>query len=276
MRAGRGVDETMTNRSADVTFALSGSDTTFILDEPVEPQHTLKVAVFDEESAGPSTSTVPSTRSPVPSTSCPRCSGGRGRCPSGSAARYGSPTPGSTSATTCVAPASRSRARKAQLCRRISEIDQRTGTARTGRPGSCGSSRDTKANKVVAALKMNHALADGGRLVDLLDLLSVPTRGAKPSAVPVPHAPEALTGVDALLASDRRTGASRSATPYRGACAPCGGPAAADAAPRPPSLVRGTTETAVARPADPGPILLAGCRSPSTTSRQSPTRCPEP
>jgi Wax ester synthase/diacylglycerol acyltransferase catalytic domain len=32
-------------------FRLSGSDTTFFLDEPVEPQHTLKVAIFDEASS---------------------------------------------------------------------------------------------------------------------------------------------------------------------------------------------------------------------------------
>jgi hypothetical protein len=38
-------------RLPDATFMLSGSDTTFILDEPVEPQHTLKIAVFDEASS---------------------------------------------------------------------------------------------------------------------------------------------------------------------------------------------------------------------------------
>ena len=30
---------------------LSGYDTWFVVDEPVEPQHTLKIAVFDEESS---------------------------------------------------------------------------------------------------------------------------------------------------------------------------------------------------------------------------------
>ena len=39
------------HHSADAAFWLSGSDSTFILDEPVEPQHTLKVAVFDAESS---------------------------------------------------------------------------------------------------------------------------------------------------------------------------------------------------------------------------------
>ena len=39
------------NRPPEAAIRLSGSDTMFILDEPVEPQHTLKIAVFDEASS---------------------------------------------------------------------------------------------------------------------------------------------------------------------------------------------------------------------------------
>ena len=39
------------NQQPDTTIRLSGSDTTFILDEPIEPQHTLKIAVFDKASS---------------------------------------------------------------------------------------------------------------------------------------------------------------------------------------------------------------------------------
>ena len=39
------------NRSADAAIRLSGSDTTFVIDVPTEPQHTLKIAIFDEASS---------------------------------------------------------------------------------------------------------------------------------------------------------------------------------------------------------------------------------
>ena len=41
----------MVDRPSETTIRLSGSDATFVLDEAVEPQHTLKIAVFDEPSS---------------------------------------------------------------------------------------------------------------------------------------------------------------------------------------------------------------------------------
>ncbi len=35
----------------EATIRLSGSDATFVLDEAIEPQHTLKMAIFDEPSS---------------------------------------------------------------------------------------------------------------------------------------------------------------------------------------------------------------------------------
>jgi len=35
------------NQPPDGTVRLSGYDTTFVLHDPIEPQHTLKIAVFD-------------------------------------------------------------------------------------------------------------------------------------------------------------------------------------------------------------------------------------
>ena len=46
------------SRPPDATIRLSGSDTTFILDEAIEPQDTLKIAVFDEASSKDSSSTA--------------------------------------------------------------------------------------------------------------------------------------------------------------------------------------------------------------------------
>ena len=190
----------MTNRSSAATFTLSGSDTTFILDEPVEPQHTLKVAVFDEassrtfdfdritEALAGAVNVLPQMQwrpQPVPF--------GLGRpfwvTDSGfdirnHIRRTRLPEPGT----------------KAQLCRKISEAT--SDPIPPGRPPwELWFIEGYEGSKVVAALKMNHALADGGRLVELLDLLSHPEPGAPPSAVPVPRAPDAVTGVDALLAS---------------------------------------------------------------------------
>ena len=51
---------------------------------------------------------------------------------------------------------------------------------------------------MVAVLKMNHAMADGGRFAELLDLLSRPGPGASPIAPPIPRPATALRRRDAL------------------------------------------------------------------------------
>ncbi|HTY29471.1 MAG TPA: wax ester/triacylglycerol synthase domain-containing protein [Mycobacterium sp.] len=214
---------------------LSGSDTTFYLDEPVEPQHTLKVAVFDEQSSrdfdferavnaiAGAIDVLPQMQwrlHPVPfGLGRPAWVTDPGFDVRNHVYRARVPEPGT----------------KAQLCRTISEITSEP--VPPGRPPwELWFIEGYEGGKVVAALKMNHALADGGRLVELLDLLSHPDPGA-PNAVPVPHAPEAITGVDALTASAAELANQvRHAVPrrLRSMWQARGG----DPAPRTPSLMR--------------------------------------
>lgn len=113
---------------------------------------------------------------------------------------------------------------KAQLCRTISEV-----TSEPVPPGlppwELWFIEGYQGGKVVAALKMNHALADGGRLVELLDLLTRPDPGAAPSAVPVPH-PRRRSPASTRCWPAPRNSRTRFGTPSRGACAACGRPAA--------------------------------------------------
>ena len=187
------------HHSADAAFWLSGSDSTFILDEPVEPQHTLKVAIFDEESSrifdfdrvvdalAGAVDVLPQMRWRPQSVPF-----GLGR-PAWTidpdfdvrnhVHRARVPEPGT----------------KAQLCRKISEVTSEP--IPSGRPPwELWFFDGYQGRKVVAALKMSHALADGGRLVELLDLLARPDAGAPPTAVPAPEAPGPLTVAEGLLA----------------------------------------------------------------------------
>jgi WS/DGAT/MGAT family acyltransferase len=224
------------HRSADITFALSGSDTTFFLDEPVEPQHTLKVAVFDEESSR----TFDFDRAVDALTGAvdvlPQMQWRPRPMPLGLGRPVWVTDPGFDIRNHVYRTRIPEPGTKAQLCRKISEVTSEPVPPNRP-PWELWFIEGYQGNKVVAALKMNHALADGGRLVELLDLLSRPARGARPSTVPVPHAPEALTGVDALLAGAAELADQvRHAVPRRLRTmwvARGGGPA-----PRPPSLVR--------------------------------------
>ncbi len=237
-------------RSADATFWLSGSDSTFILDEPVEPQHTLKVAVFDEESSRTfdfdrvvealtgAVDVLPQMRwrpQPVPfGLGRPAWTNDPGFDVRNHVHRARVPKPGT----------------KAQLCRKISEVT--SDPVPPGRPPwELWFLDGYEGTKVVAALKMNHALADGGRLVELLDRLSRPDSGAAPTAIPVPDAPGPLTVAEALLAGAAelaqqvgREVPRRVRTMLRGR----GGAAA----PRPPSLVRDQPKLPWRGPLTPG------------------------
>nr|HRD12567.1 wax ester/triacylglycerol synthase family O-acyltransferase [Mycobacterium sp.] len=161
------------HHSADAAFWLSGSDSTFILDEPVEPQHTLKVAVFDAESSrtfdyervidalARAVELLPQMRwrpQPVPfGLGRPAWTVDPGFDVRNHVHRTRVPEPGT----------------KAQLCRKISELT--SDPVPPGRPPwELWFLDGYEGGKVVAALKMNHALADGGRLVELLDLLTRP------------------------------------------------------------------------------------------------------
>lgn len=225
-----------THRSADPTFTLSGSDTTFFLDEAVEPQHTLKVAILDEESSrefdfgrvtrelADAVAVLPQMQwrpQPVPL--------GLGR--PAWVTDPGFDIRNHVHRTRVAKPGT-----KAQLCRTISEVTSEP--VPPGRPPwELWFIEGYDGGRVVAALKMNHALADGGRLVELLDLLSYPDPGVPPATVPIPHAPDGVSAVDALRDSTAEfLRQVRHAVPRR-LHAMWQGRGAAPA-PRPPSIVR--------------------------------------
>lgn len=226
----------MTSHLVDTTFTLSGTDTTFFLDEAVEPQHTLKVAVFDEASSAEfdfdravqalsgAVDVLPQMQwrpHPVPfGLGRPAWVADPGFDIRNHVHRTHVPKPGT----------------KPQLCRTISAVTSEPVPPNQP-PWELWFIEGYDGGKVVAALKMNHALADGGRLVELLDRLTQPDPGAAPDVVPVPHPPAALSGVDALLASAAELADQvRHAVPrrLRSIWQARGG----DPAPRTPSIVR--------------------------------------
>lgn len=185
------------NRPPDAPIRLSGSDTTFILDEPVEPQHTLKIAVFDEasskdfqferigEAVAGAVAVLPQMQWRVQSVPL-----GLGRpvwitdptFDVRNHLRYAClPEPGT----------------KTQLCHMIGEVASKP--VPPGRPPwELWLLEGFEGTKVVGVLKMNHAMADGGTFAELLDLLSRPEPGPPPIAPPVPRPATALSRGDAL------------------------------------------------------------------------------
>jgi len=189
-------------RSPETILTLSGSDTTFILDEPVEPQHTLKIAIFDEassqdfdiermkETLAKTVTLLPQMQWRVRSVPF-----GLGRPvwitdPEFNVRNHirhaRLPEPGS----------------KTQLCQMISEVA--SDPVPPGRPPwELWFFEGYEGCKVVAVLKMSHALADGGRFVELLDYLTYPGPDTPTVAPPIPRPPESLSGADALRAGAR-------------------------------------------------------------------------
>jgi len=185
------------SRSADATIRLSGSDATFILDEQIEPQHTLKIGVFDEASSrgfdfehmsqviADAVIVLPQMQWRAQSVPL-----GLGRPVWITDPRFNVrnhlrharlPEPGT----------------KTQLCQMISQVA--SNPVPPGQPPwELWFFEGYEGSKVVAVLKMNHALADGGRFVELLDLLTHPGPDAPTVAPPIPRPPETLSGVDAL------------------------------------------------------------------------------
>jgi diacylglycerol O-acyltransferase / wax synthase len=181
----------------EATFRLSGSDTTFVLDEPVEPQHTLKIAVFDEasskdfrferisEALAGAVAVLPQMQWRVQSVPL-----GLGRPvwitdPAFDVRNHlrhaRLPDPGT----------------KTQLCRMIGEVASDPIPPRRP-PWELWFLECFEGSKVVGVLKMNHAMADGGRFAELLDLLSRPEPSAPPIAPPIPRPVTALSRRDAL------------------------------------------------------------------------------
>jgi diacylglycerol O-acyltransferase len=182
----------------DAAIRLSGSDTTFILDDPIEPQHTLKIAVFDEassrafqfervsEALAGAVAVLPQMQWRVQSVPL-----GLNRPvwitdPTFDVRNHlrhvRLPEPGT----------------KSQLCQKISEVASEP--VRPGQPPwELWFLEGFEGIKVVAVLKMNHAIADGGTFALLLDLLSRP----ESTMPPIPHPVEKLSRGKALRDATR-------------------------------------------------------------------------
>ena len=185
------------NQSPEATIRLSGYDTMFILDDPIEPQHTLKIAVFDEasskdfqferisEALARAVAVLPQMQwrvQPVPL--------GLNRPvwivdPAFDVRKHlrhaRLPEPGT----------------KTQLSHMIGELAaERIPPGRP--PWQLWFLEGFEGSKVVGVLKLNHAMADGGTCAELLDLLSRPEPHAPPVASPVPRPIAPPSRADAL------------------------------------------------------------------------------
>ncbi len=184
-------------RLPDATFMLSGSDTTFILDEPVEPQHTLKIAVFDQgssenfqferigEAIAGAVGVLPQMQWRVQSVPLGLSRPTWITDPTFDVRNHlrhaRLPEPGT----------------KSQLCHMIGEVA--SDPIPPGRPPwELWFLEGFEGSKVVAVIKMNHAMADGGTFAELLDLLSRPEPTASPIVPPIPRPATALRRRDAL------------------------------------------------------------------------------
>ena len=181
----------------DAPIRLSGSDTTFILDEAVESQHTLKIAVFDEESSrgfrfdrvsealAAAVDVLPQMRWRVKSVPLwlnrPLWTTDPTFDVRNHLRHARLPEPGT----------------KTQLCRKIGEAaGVRVPPGQP--PWELWFLEGFEATKVVAVLKMNHAMADGGTFARLLEMLTS-TEPHGPTAAPrIPRPATALRRRDAL------------------------------------------------------------------------------
>ena len=133
-------------------------------------------------------------------------------------ARAGSTTSASTCATTCATPRSRSRAASTS-CRCSPAESSRTTCAATGRCGRCGSG-GPRPRPLRDPLETHHALVDGVSGLDILSVLSRPTRRVRAVAARACASPPGWCPRRCLSA--RRTPASsspasrRHATPANG------------------------------------------------------------
>ncbi len=172
---------------SEATFRLSGSDATFVLDEHIEPQHTLKIAVFDEQSSNAFRfeDVVEALRGAVGV--LPQMQWRVQFVPLG----LGHPqwiTDPSYDVRNHVRTARLPEpGTRTQLCAKISELASQPVPA--GRPPwELWFLEGFEGAKVVAVLKMNHALADGGTFADLLDMVTRPQPDAPPSVPSIPRA----------------------------------------------------------------------------------------
>lgn len=171
------------------TIRLSGSDATFVLDEPYEPQHTLKIAVFDEQAGKTFRFERMSEALNAAAAVLPQMQWKPQFVPLG----LGHPTWVTDPAYNVRNHLRHARlpdpGTKSQLCAKIGQIASEPVPA--GRPPwELWFVEGFEGNKVVAVLKMNHALADGGTFAGLLDLMTRPDPDLPPA---VPSLPRAAT-----------------------------------------------------------------------------------
>ncbi|HME79532.1 MAG TPA: wax ester/triacylglycerol synthase family O-acyltransferase [Mycobacterium sp.] len=185
------------SQSSDDTVRLSGYDTMFVLDDRIEPQHTLKIAVFDEASSKDfqferigdalqrAVAVLPQMKwrvQPVPlGLNRPVWVVDSEFDVRNHLRHVRLPHPGT----------------KTQLCHMIGELAaERIPPDRP--PWQLWFLEGFQGTKVVGVLKLNHAMADGGTCAELLDVLSRPEPNAPPVAVPVPHPAAASSRSDVL------------------------------------------------------------------------------
>jgi diacylglycerol O-acyltransferase / wax synthase len=175
------------DQQPDATIRLSGSDSTFVLDEPFEPQHTLKIAVFDEQSSKAFRFERVSEALDKAVAVLPQMQWTAQFVPLG----LGHPV-------WIIDPAYNVRnhlrharlpdpGTKSQLCTKIGELASEPVPAGQP-PWELWFLEGFEGNKVVAVLKMNHALADGGTFADLLDLMTRPEPNSPPIVPSIPRA----------------------------------------------------------------------------------------
>ena len=86
---------------------------------------------------------------------------------------------------------------KSQLCRMIGDVASEP-IPRGGPPWELWFLEGFQGTKVVAVLKMNHAMADGGTISELLEMLTSPEPGEPIVVPPVPRLASAVSRGDAL------------------------------------------------------------------------------
>jgi diacylglycerol O-acyltransferase len=169
------------------TIRLSGSDATFVLDEPFEPQHTLKIAVFDEQSSKAFRFERVSEELDRAVAVLPQMQWKAQFVPFG----LGHPAWITDPAYNVRNHLRHARlpdpGTKSQLCMKIGEMASEPVPAGQP-PWELWFVEGFEGNKVVAVLKMNHALADGGTFADLLDMMTRPEPNSPPIVPSIPRA----------------------------------------------------------------------------------------
>lgn len=185
------------DQQPDLTIRLSGSDATFVLDEPIEPQHTLKIAVFDEQSSKAFRFERISEALNAAVAVLPQMRWAVQFVPLG----LGHPVWVTDSAFDVRNHLRHARlpdpGTKAQLCKRVGDVASEPVPADRP-PWELWFFEGFEGNKVVAVLKMSHALADGGTFADLLDVITRPDPNSPPGVPPIPRAAARVSSGAAL------------------------------------------------------------------------------